>query len=84
MSCIEELIEKYADTQVEFECYYKYKFTYKGLTKEGKCLIAEYGENPDDIYKHEVASGVKETVSSLYPDAIRVYSGDTLLEEAYR
>lgn len=84
MSCIEELIEKYADTEVEFECYYKYTFTYKGLTKDGHLLVAEYGENSDDIYKHEVSAGVKETVSSLYPDTIRVYSGKDLIEEAYR
>lgn len=84
MKEVEELIEKYADVEVEFECYYKYTFTYKGLTEEGYLLIAEYGGVSDDIYRHEVSSGVKEKVGSLYPDAIRVYSGDELIEEAYR
>lgn len=84
MNCIEELIEKYANVEVEFECYYKYTFTYTGLTEDGKHLIADYGETSDDIYKHEVASGVKEKVGNLYPDAIRVYSGDELIEEAHR
>jgi len=69
----EEFYEKYGDVEVKFDSYYKYTFSYRGITPDGNVITCEYGGNIDDIYRHDVSRDGVETVRNLYPYAGNVY-----------
>ena len=50
----EEILEKYGATRMSFDYYYKFTFTFVGVAEDGVEVIAKYGENSDDIYRHYV------------------------------
>ena len=53
----EDIYEKYGDTYVRFESYYKYSFTYVGQVDE-KRLVVVIGGNADDIYRCNVTTEI--------------------------
>jgi hypothetical protein len=69
----QEFIEKYGNVYVRFDSYYKYSFTFKGVTADGTAVYVEVGGNPDAVYSLEVDVDAVETVSGLDPYAGRVY-----------
>ena len=62
-----ELIEKYGNVKLKFDSYYKYTFTYTGLTDEGLTINVELGGDPDEIYKADLV--LEETLTSLSKEA---------------
>lgn len=49
---------KYADTALSFNSYYKYEFFYEGIAKDGKkILVSNYGGS-DDIYRADLRSNM--------------------------
>lgn len=77
-----ELIKKYGNVKLKFDSYYKYTFTYTGLTDEGLTINVELGGDPDEIYKADLV--LEETLTSLSKEAdvlsIDVYEGNPLLK----
>lgn len=69
----EKFIEKYGDILVTFTDYYKYTFTFKGTTRDGKTIVVDVGTDSDSIYRFEVAAGVPKTIRDLDP-----YSGQVV------
>jgi len=78
-----EFYAKYGDVEVTFSSYYKYTFTYAATLPDGKRLTVGYGGNSDEIYRHEVATGCAEKVSSLEPYTGAVYEGTEEVEGFY-
>lgn len=46
-----EMLDKYGDVPMQFSSYYKYSFTYIGVTADGKELMAFIGGDADGIYR---------------------------------
>lgn len=63
----EEFLKKYGKELVSFSNYYKYTFTFSGVTADGTHIIVCTGGNADDIYRSEVNANQYCTVESLYP-----------------
>lgn len=49
-----EVNEKFKDTPLFFKSYYKYNFTFAGVTNQGLMIVAGFGGNSDDIYKEDI------------------------------
>jgi hypothetical protein len=71
----EEALEKFGNVPLSFSSYYKFVFYYGG-SFEGYSILAGYGGNSTDIYRHEVAADSKETICALSPSYITI-SDDT-------
>jgi hypothetical protein len=52
----DEFIEKYANVRVHFASYYKYSFTYVGITEDKIIVSVDYGGHADYIYRVEVGA----------------------------
>lgn len=64
----DEFIEKYGDVVVTFSSYYKYRFRYSGVLKNGCTIIVEIGGDANDIYRMEVLVGDSYTIRELEPN----------------
>lgn len=53
---IEQVNEKFKDSKVTFESYYKYTFTFVGVSEDGYRLTCHYGGSSDDIYRYDVGN----------------------------
>ena len=71
-----EFDELYGDVEVEFVSYYKYTFVFAGDTPDGLRVSLSVGGCADDIYRMDVAAGVKEKVRDIYATYAGVYSED--------
>ena len=73
-----ELIEKYGDVKLKFNSYYKYTFTYTGLTDEGLTINVALGGDPSEIYTTVLV--LEESLTSLVKEAdvfsINVFEGN--------
>lgn len=49
-----EMLKLYGEVPMQFTSYYKFSFTYMGMTADGKELMAFVGGGADDIYKMDV------------------------------
>lgn len=49
-----EMLELYGEVGLTFANYYKYSFTFKGMTTDGKELMSFVGGSADDIYRLHV------------------------------
>lgn len=67
-----EFLQMYGDIEVSFESYYKYSFTFRGVTSEGHVVVVSVGDSADDIYRLEVGTE-KKSVKSLDPSSGQVY-----------
>jgi hypothetical protein len=52
----QEFMELYGEEKVSFSNYYKYRFHFRGTTKEGYSIYMTWGGNANDIYKFYVES----------------------------
>lgn len=50
----EEVQEKFKDVKIKFTHYYKYSFTFEGMSEDGYKIVCSYGGNTDDIYRFNV------------------------------
>lgn len=64
-----EMLKLYGDVQMTFASYYKYSFTYKGMTADGKELMAFVGGGADDIYKMSVNTDAV-ALKDLFPRTV--------------
>ena len=78
-----EFMEKYKDVEFTFSRYYKYTFTFEGVTEDGKTIILSCGGDTNEIYRYEVRAGVPENIHCLEPNDIEVYKGGKLIESLY-
>ena len=76
----EQFYEKYGDVQITFMSYYKYVFTYLGITSEGCTLVCGCGGNSDSIYRHNVQANRLETVRELQPFSAEVTRDGIVVE----
>lgn len=72
----EEFLEKYGKVKVKFNRYYKYTFTYMGVTDDNLTVLVDTGGDHNDIYKKEVLADTVHVVEDLYPYAGTVYDKD--------
>lgn len=79
----QEFYDKYGEVEVEFKSYYKYTFTYTGVTEDGITISVDYGGDDSEIYRHDVSVGVKEKVGSLYPYAGFAHRDGEVIESFY-
>ena len=63
-----EFLEKYGDTVVTFNNYYKFIFTFTGITEEGYDISVGYGGDSGDIYRTMICNNETGTVRSIDPD----------------
>ena len=52
-----EFMDKYNDVEFIFSRYYKYTFTFEGVTEDGKTVILSCGGGSSEIYRYEVVAG---------------------------
>ena len=71
-----EFDELYGDVEVEFVSYYKYSFTFAGDAPNGDRVVLSIGGSADDIYRMDVAAGVKEKVREFYASYAGAYVGE--------
>ncbi|RLG57456.1 MAG: hypothetical protein DRN95_05510 [Candidatus Hydrothermarchaeota archaeon] len=69
---LEKVLEKYGDAKVKFSSYYKYTFTFRGKTEDGREIVCRVGWTADDIYRFGVNAEEEITVRDLHPDEIEV------------
>lgn len=79
----EEFYEKYGGMELKFVSYYKYIFTFSGLTDEGYDISCGCGGNSEDIYRMEVATNSVETVAELQPFMGSIYKDGVEIEGFY-
>jgi len=63
----EEFYEKYGDVVVSFDSYYKYSFSFTGVTPEGYYISVDYVGDADTIYRYDLAHNETGTVKDIYP-----------------
>lgn len=68
-----EIMEKWGNVLCAFTHYYKYQFHYKGTSEDGYEILAIYGGDSGDIYRHEVQNNEVLLLSNLCPDQVTVY-----------
>lgn len=79
----EEFLEKYGEVKVKFSSYYKYTFTYEGITPDGKRITCGYGGNDEAIYRHDVDASREITINVVYPFMGSVYENGVEIETFY-
>lgn len=78
-----EFMEKHKDVEFTFSRYYKYSFTFEGVTEDGKNIRVTCGDGTDSIYRFEVVAGAVEYIHCLDPRDGEVYVGDMVVESFY-
>ena len=79
----EEFYAKYGEVEVVFTSYYKFTFNYGAILPNNRRLSVGYGGNHDDIYRHEVSTGVPIKIKDLEPYSGSVYDGFNEVESFY-
>jgi hypothetical protein len=79
----QQFIEKYGPVKVQFKSYYKYTFTFYGITADGRSISVTAGGDADEIYRMEVAADYAETVADLDPFKGSVYEDGLEVEGFY-
>jgi len=51
---LEQVNEKFKDTKIKFNSYYKYTFYFSGVTEDGYQVLCSFGGDSDDIYRFDV------------------------------
>jgi hypothetical protein len=54
----EQFFEQYGDVLVQFNNYYKYSFSYRGVAKDGTVVVVKSGGNANDIYREYVTTDI--------------------------
>lgn len=62
-----EFYEKYKDVNFKFLSYYKFTFTYRGFTSDGKEVRIGVGGIADDIYRERVNADDVYGIVELQP-----------------
>ena len=76
----EEFLEKYGDVLVQFNNYYKYSFSYRGVAKDGTVVVVKSGGNANDIYRECVTTDII-SVGEVDPfEGIASKDGETVAE----
>jgi hypothetical protein len=65
-----EILQKYGNCNLEFNCYSKYVFTFSGVAADGTQILANLGGSPEDIYRLNVEANEKVTLKSLFADYV--------------
>ena len=78
-----EILNKYKDVQMVFSSYFKYSFSFTGVTKEGYKVYAEIGGNSEDIYRIEVGAGDVKTLLDLDPYYVNITNSDKVTIAMY-
>lgn len=78
-----EFMEKYKDVEFTFASYYKYTFTFEGVTEDGKTVVLSCGGDSSDIYRYEVVAGLKESIHGLDPYSGEAYEGVKVVDSFY-
>jgi len=60
-----EFILKYGEVEVQFEGYYKFTFTFGGITKDGESLTVDIGGGSDDIYRLSIKANEYYKIKDL-------------------
>ena len=64
----DQFLIEYGNVEVQFVCYYKFVFTYKGTTQDGKTIMVSFGGGADSIYERDVSAEEVIEVKHLEPD----------------
>lgn len=65
-----ELFDKYKDVKVRLESYYKFRFTFEGISDDdGKNIIVRYGECADDICRMHINVYEEYPVSDFHNES---------------
>lgn len=62
-----EFYEKYGDIGVTFSNYYKFAFTFAGVTPEGYVIEVGYGGSAEEIYRYELSNNETDIVKNIAP-----------------
>jgi hypothetical protein len=73
-----DFIQRYGHIKVKFSSYYKYEFTFAGITDDGNMIEVHCGGNANDIYQMDVVSNHKEHIQDLNPYQGYVYVQNAL------
>ena len=68
----EEILKQYGEVRLKFSSYYKFTFTFHGVSEDGITIVANIGGDSDDIYRMDVYSDKEETLHTLCPNFIDV------------
>jgi len=68
----EEIVAKYGETKMKFSSYYKYSFTFKGITGDGEEIFASIGGESDDIYRTSISADTETTLKNLEANGLTI------------
>lgn len=64
----DEFLDTYKNVEVSFTEYYKYTFTFRGISENGDTIECSCGGTSEEIYRFEVISGKRIPISDLKLD----------------
>lgn len=72
---LDEMLEKYGNTLVKFDSYYKYAFYFKGTALDGTIVSCVFGGSSEDIYRFEVDRETEIPLKDLSPSSVTNSNG---------